>query len=118
MRSGRERLVAELLDELKIDYDYEPCKVPYVIEANYIPDFQVGDVYLETKGFFKPTDRRKMVAVKKSNPDLDIRLVFQAPYNKISKKSKTTYAKWAEKNGFPWCAYYAIPREWIGIPTS
>ena len=118
MRSGLERQVAELLDELKIDYDYEPCKVPYVIEANYIPDFQVGDVYLETKGFFKPTDRRKMVAVKKSNPDLDIRLVFQAPYNKISKKSKTTYAKWAEKNGFPWCACYAIPREWIGIPTS
>ena len=113
MRSGLEIQVAELLDELKIDYEYEPDKVNYVIEARYIPDFKVGDVYLETKGFFKPSDRRKMLAVKKCNPDLDIRLVFQAPYNKISKHSKTTYAKWAEKHGFPWCPYYAIPLNWL-----
>ena len=113
MRSGLEIQVAELLDELKIDYEYEPDKVNYVIEARYIPDFKVGDVYLATKGFFKPSDRRKMLAVKKCNPDLDIRLVFQAPYNKISKRSKTTYAKWADKHGFPWCAYYAIPLNWL-----
>ena len=113
MRSGLEIQVAELLDELKIDYEYEPDKVNYVIEARYIPDFKVGDVYLETKGFFKPSDRRKMLAVKKCNPDLDIRLVFQAPYNKISKRSKTTYAKWAAKHGFLWCPYYAIPLNWL-----
>tara|TARA_R100000781_G_scaffold18052_1_gene14130 strand:+ start:104 stop:448 length:345 start_codon:yes stop_codon:yes gene_type:complete len=113
MRSGLEKQVAELLDQLKVDYSYEPEWLPYVIEHRYIPDFRVGDVYLETKGWLKPTDRRKMIAVKKANPDLDIRFVFQAPFNKISKRSKTTYAMWAEKNGFPWCAYYAIPTSWL-----
>ena len=113
MRSGLEKQVAALLDELKVDYSYESEWVPYVIEHRYIPDFKIGDIYLETKGWFKPTDRRKMLAVKKANPDLDIRLVFQAPHNKISKRSKTTYSMWAEKHGFPWCAYYAIPISWL-----
>ena len=113
MRSGLEEQVAALLDELKVDYSYEPEWLPYVIEHRYIPDFKIGDIYLETKGWFKSSDRRKMLAVKKANPDLDIRLVFQAPTNKISKRSKTTYAMWAEKNGFPWCAYYAIPTSWL-----
>ena len=115
MRSRLEEQVAELLDELQVPYSYESEKLDYVIEARYIPAFIVGDIYLETKGFFKPADRKKMLAVKKCNPDLDIRLVFQAPYNKINKKSKTTYAKWADKHGFPWCAYYAIPREWLRV---
>ena len=113
MRSRLEEQVAELLTNLKVEYGYEPDKFNYVIEAKYTPDFKVGDVYLETKGFFKPADRRKMLAVKKCNPDLDVRLVFQAPYNKISKNSKTTYAMWADKNGFQWCAYYDIPLDWL-----
>ena len=113
MRSRLEEQVAELLTSLKIEYGYEPDKFNYVIEATYTPDFKVGDIYLETKGFFKPADRRKMLAVKKCNPDLDVRLVFQAPYNKISKNSKTTYAAWAEKNGFQWCPYYDIPLDWL-----
>ena len=113
MRSRLEEQVAELLTNLNIEYGYEPDKFNYVIEAKYTPDFKVGDLYLETKGFFKPADRRKMLAVKKCNPDLDVRLVFQAPYNKISKNSKTTYAAWAEKNGFQWCPYYDIPLDWL-----
>ena len=115
MRSGLEEQVAKLLDELKIDYTYETDKVKYVIESNYIPDFKVGNIYLETKGYFKAADRRKMLAVKKGNPDLDIRLVFQAPHNKISKKSKTTYAMWATKHGFKWCPHYAIPIDWLRV---
>ena len=118
MRSNLETQVADLLIQLNVPYEYESEKLDYVLEARYIPDFKVGDIYLECKGYFKATDRRKMLAVKRCNPDLDIRLVFQAPHNKINKRSKTTYAKWAEKNGFPWCPYYAIPREWLGIPTS
>ena len=113
MRSNLETQVADLLIQLSVPYEYESEKLDYVLEARYIPDFKVGDIYLETKGWFKSSDRRKMLAVKKANPDLDIRLVFQAPTNKISKRSKTTYAMWAERNGFPWCAYYAIPTSWL-----
>ena len=113
MRSKLEEQVAALLEELDVEYMYESEKISYEIEAQYIPDFKVGDVYFEAKGYFPADQRRKMKAVKKSNPDLDIRMIFQAPYNKISKHSKTTYAKWAERNGFPWCAYYAIPIDWL-----
>ena len=38
-----------------------------------------------------------MLAVKKQHPELDIRMVFKAPFNKISKRSKTTYAQWCPK---------------------
>ena len=113
MRSHLEEQVADLLDEMKIEYQYESEKIPYMIEANYIPDFKVGDIYFETKGYFPPDQRRKMKAVKSANPDLDIRIIFQSPHNKINKRSKTTYSMWAEKNGFPWCAYYAIPIDWV-----
>ena len=53
MRSRLEEQVADLLDELDVDYEYECTKLNYFIEANYIPDFKVRDIYLEAKGFFK-----------------------------------------------------------------
>ena len=52
MRSHLEEQVADLLDEMDIEYRYESEKIPYMIEANYIPDFKVGDIYFETKGYF------------------------------------------------------------------
>lgn len=113
-RSGLEQRVADLLSNLGVKYEYESTKVPYVLMCKYTPDFLLPNgVYLECKGFLKPEDRRKMVAVKKENPDLDIRFVFQAPYNKISKGSKTTYAMWCEKHGFPYCSYQTIPIDWL-----
>ena len=113
-RSGLEGKVADLLSSLKVKYEYENTKLAYVLECNYIPDFLLPNgVFLEVKGRLTSEDRRKMKAVKKSNPELDIRFVFQAPFNKIYKGSKTTYAKWAEKSGFPWCHYQSIPIDWL-----
>jgi len=113
-RSGLEKKVADLLKELSVSFEYESTKVPYVLQCNYTPDFLLPNgVYLETKGQFTPEDRRKMLAVKAMHPDLDIRMVFQAPYNKIDKRSKTTYAAWCEKNGIQWCAFHSIPIEWF-----
>ncbi len=71
------------------------------------------DVYLETKGYWDPSDRRKVLAVKRDNPDIDLRMVFQSPYNKISKKSKTTYAMWCEKHAIPWTSFHNIPLDWL-----
>lgn len=117
-RSGLEKQVADLLSSLGVTFEYESTKVPYVLRCNYTPDFLLPDgTYLETKGHLTPDDRRKMIAVKRDNPELDIRFVFQSPHNKIAKGSKTTYAKWCEKNGFLWCASTSIPISWI-TPTS
>ena len=68
---------------------------------------------LETKGYWDAEDRRKIKAVMRDNPDIDLRMVFQAPFNKISKKSKTTYAQWCEKHGIKWASAHAIPIDWL-----
>ena len=113
-RSKLEEKVATLLKELGVSYEYESTQVPYVIQHNYTPDFLLPNhVYLETKGYWDPADRRKVLAVKRDNPDIDLRMVFQSPYNTISKKSKTTYAKWCDKHDIPWTAYHEIPLEWL-----
>ena len=113
-RSKLEEKVATLLKELGVSYEYESTQVPYVIQHNYTPDFLLPNhVYLETKGYWDAADRRKVLAVKRDNPFIDLRMVFQSPYNTISKKSKTTYAKWCEKHDIPWTAYHEIPLDWL-----
>jgi len=113
-RSGLEEQVAKLLEGLGVTYEYESKKVPYTIQHNYTPDFVLPNyVYLETKGYWDPADRRKILAVKRDNPAIDLRMVFQSPYNKINKNSKTTYAKWCEKHDIPWTSYHNIPLEWL-----
>jgi hypothetical protein len=113
-RSRLEERLARWMEVNNLPFEYESKKLDYTIKAVYTPDFILPNgIILEAKGYFKPEDRRKMLAVKKQHPELDIRLVFQAPYNTLTKTSETTYAKWAEKNGFPWAIYNDIPLEWF-----
>ena len=113
-KSKLEKTVADLLTRLGVSYEYESTKVPYTIQHNYHPDFILpNNVYLETKGYWDPKDRRKVLAVKRDNPKLDLRMVFQAPYNKISKSSKTTYAQWCERHDIPWTSFHNIPLDWL-----
>ncbi len=97
---------------------YETVKIPYVIEGNYIPDFiltsDTKTIYLETKGHFRPEAKRKMVAVKKLHPHLDIRIVFYS--------SKRSDIRWAERHKFPY-AIGEVPQEWMeelngGLPKT
>ena len=53
-----------------------------------------------------------MLLVITQHPDLDIRMVFMRPNNRLSKTSKTTYAMWCDKNNVKWANKY-IPIEWI-----
>lgn len=103
-----ETKIYRLLKRKKVSFKYESERIPYVFSGHYIPDFVVstatGKIYIETKGYFRPEHKRKMVAVKKLNPQLDIRLVF------YSKKAKDI--KWAEKHGFKY-AIDTIPKDWL-----
>tara|TARA_R100000406_G_scaffold91988_2_gene80395 strand:- start:828 stop:1181 length:354 start_codon:yes stop_codon:yes gene_type:complete len=113
-RSGLEERVADLLVELGVKYEYETQKIPYVIAHNYSPDFILPNgVILECKGYWDSADRRKIKEVKKQHPELDLRMVFQAPFNTISKKSKTTYAKYCDKLNIPWTSFANIPLKWL-----
>ena len=113
-RSKLEENIANLLEGLGVSYEYESEKLGYTIEHTYTPDFVLPNyTYIEAKGYWSPADRRKILNVKKSNPEIDLRMVFQSPYNKINKKSKTTYAQWCEKHDIPWSAYHNIPLDWL-----
>ena len=113
-RSQLEKRVADLLTELGVTYEYETTKIAYEIQHNYNPDFILPNgVILECKGYWRADDRRKIKTVKQQNPEIDLRMVFQAPYNTISKKSKTTYAQWCEKHDIPWTSFHNIPLDWL-----
>lgn len=101
---------------IDFDFGYELDVIPYVLERNYNPDFKIvkdnGEtLYIEVKGYFDREDRGKMLAVKTQHPDLRICLLFLRN-NKIDKRSKMTYADWANKNGFEY-AVAEIPDDWL-----
>ena len=113
-RSQLEKDIAKLLEGLGVSYEYESEKLGYTIEHHYTPDFVLPNyTYLEAKGYWSSEDRRKIKNVLKANPEIDLRMVFQSPYNTISKKSKTTYAQWCERHDIPWTSYQDIPIEWL-----
>jgi hypothetical protein len=98
---------------------YEEETITYRLDEirRYLPDFVLKTktkkkIYIEGKGKFSATDRKKMLLVQAQHPDLDIRFVFYRAAAKIRKGSQTTHAMWAEKHGFPW-ADKTIPKEWI-----
>lgn len=117
-RSGFERRIAKSLTDRGITYTYEShsfvyWKKPYkpkcfdcgstevYEERIYTPDFWLPDYgfFLETKGKFTATDRKKMQLVRKANPEVDIRMVFMTD-NKLTKQSKKRYSDWATENDY------------------
>ena len=108
-RNKFEETTKRQLQRSKVEFSYESDRIPYVIQGVYIPDFTIkcdrsGSWYLECKGYFRRADKRKLVAVKKCNPSLDIRILFYARSDRD--------CKWADKHGFPW-AVSSIPKEWL-----
>lgn len=111
-RSALERSVANNLKRRGVQAAYEEDTLSYKIEAEYTPDFRLPNgIFVEVKGVLRKEDRRKMVAVKRCNPDADIRFVF-ALASKAIVGGKISHAKWAERNGFPWAEGH-VPEEWI-----
>jgi len=111
-RSGLETRLDRELEWGKHKYKYEPCRIPYSLVCHYVPDYVFPNgIIIEAKGYFTSGDRRKMRAVKRDHPELEIRMVFSRAANKLNKTSRTSYAKWCETKGFPW-ANKSIPTEW------
>lgn len=119
-RSGLELHVHEQLTENKISYSYESEKIEYIVPAHsskYTPDFiftklDGTKMYIESKGRFLASDRKKHLLIKSQHPELDIRILFQNANNKLSKSSKTTYAAWCEKNNIRY-GEFPIPSDWL-----
>ncbi len=120
-RSGLEEDVASSLQARGVPYLFETVTLHYCVPESchrYTPDFKIKcasgkEVLIETKGRWLPADRKKMKLVIEQHPDLDIRMVFNNPNQRITKTSKTTYAAWCDRHlGIPW-AKGDIPDAWI-----
>lgn len=111
-RNAFERRIDDQLKRLGAGAKYEALKIPYNIDYIYNPDWVLPNgIILEGKGRIDPETKRKMVAVKRCNPDLDIRFVLYDAYRKISGTKQTT-SEWCERNGFLW-SHELVPEEWI-----
>jgi len=107
-RNKFEQRIYLQLKKSKLSFKYESEKIPYVLAGHYIPDFIIntahGKIYIEAKGYFRPEAKRKMVAVRRQHPELDIRLVFYS--------ASKTNVRFAERHGFKY-AIETIPKEWL-----
>jgi len=115
-KSGLETRINEQLSAQGIDGEYEQHDIKYIIPQTnhtYKPDFRLPNgIFIESKGWFLPEDRKKHLLIKEQNPDIDLRFVLQSPNGKIYKGSKTTYSQWCDKHKIKWAAK-VIPQEWI-----
>ena len=115
-RSNFEIQVCKPLIDKNIFFEYESLKIPFVIPQslhNYVPDVVLyNGIILEIKGLLTLANREKHMYIRKQFPELDIRFILQNSKTKLYKGSKTTYAKWLDKNKFLW-AEKEIPISWI-----
>src|SRR3990167_6851155 len=117
-RSKFESHVAQVFRRRKAKFKYEPYRLPFTqpaIKRHYTPDFELLDtgVIVECKGKLTSEDRKKLLWVKETYPDLPIVILFMRARNTIRKGSKTTYASWATENGFDWADWEdGIPEKW------
>jgi hypothetical protein len=101
---------ASTLKSVTLPFTYEADILPSQYDPQkYTVDFTVhtkhnGPIFFEFKGKFDAAARKKMRAVKKSNPKADIRIVFERPQNKLYKGAKMRYWEWCERHGFKWYA--------------
>lgn len=107
-RNKFELKVEKQLKKSKLKFKYETERIPYILARHYIPDFIIetplGRIYIECKGYLRPEAKAKMVAVKRQNPGLDIRILFYS--------ERKAQIRWAERNSFRW-AVADIPKEWL-----
>lgn len=97
-RSKLEGKVALLLGE---EWEYEKVRVDYTMHRKYTPDFTKGDIYVEVKGFFRPGDQAKYIAIKEALDEegKELVFIFSNPNKPVRKGAKLTHGKWCDKVG-------------------
>lgn len=116
-KSGFEEKFKAATEERGWDLKYEKDRIKYIIPEKvhtYTPDFTVTDnVYIETKGLWPATERKKALLIKEQFPSVSILYVLYRN-QRLFKSSKTTYLEWAEKNGLEACLY-ADTKAWVNF---
>lgn len=78
----------------------------YTMRRKYIPDFSRDNVVLEVKGFFRPGDQAKYLAVRDAlkNEGRELVFVFSQPTKPVRKGAKLTHGLWCEKHDIRYCS--------------
>lgn len=114
-KSKYERRIEEFLATTGTRFEYEPFAITYTIpekQHKYTPDFilETG-IIVEAKGYLDADDRKKHILIKEQHPQLDIRFLFYRD-QKLSKRSKTRYSDWCNKQGFLYAIGDKPPKDW------
>mgnify|MGYP000179696947 CR=1 FL=1 len=98
-RSGLESAFSEAVGTK--DFDYEPYRLPYVINKKYVPDFidKRTGAMVECKGFFRVGDTQKYKAIR-DEIDRPLIFVFSDSRKRLRKGSKMNLGEWCDKEGF------------------
>ena len=135
-RSKFEKTVAAKLNAHGIGFKYEASQFPYKKQQKitkltkelhglpadfkaytyhlYTVDFDIAghDFHIEVKGRWTPSDRTKMIAIKKQHPEVDVRMWFQAD-NYIYPGSTSRYSDICKKNNIKFHVGKTLP-PWFG----
>lgn len=99
-KSALEHKSSLLLGE---EWEYEPFSIEYVMVKKYTPDFVKDNIIVEVKGFFRPGDQAKYLAIKNhlevTEDERELVFAFSNPEKKVRKGAKLTMGAWAERHG-------------------
>ena len=120
MKSIGEVRCAADMDRQGIKWKYEAETLVYQHKPQkYTPDFLLkGKLLIEYKGKMTNETRKKLLSIKRCNPERRLCIVFEKPNNKLSSRPNASrYWQWAERNGFEW-SDQTIHKGWIGKNTK
>ena len=102
-RSKLEGRVALSLDK---SWEYESVSVDYTVEHTYTPDFSRGKVHIEVKGFWRPNDLKKYIAINNAlkSEGEELVFVFSNPSKPQRRGAKMTMADWCDKHKIRYCS--------------
>lgn len=97
-RSTWEANYARILKYLNVEYQFEPdiiwLKRPNGTEISYRPDFKVGDLYIEIKGYWYGDAVEKMKMLKEQYPEIKVKVIDAKTYNRLVKFYKKKIQWW------------------------
>ena len=93
----------------------EQCGSSKVVKiATYKPDFILDNgIIIEVKGRLTSTDRTKLLAVMRSNPERKLRLYFGSD-NKLQKNSEKRYSDWCRQHSIDF-SIGTVPTRWLRL---
>jgi len=97
VRSSWEANFARYLAHEGKVFEYEPDSFTLESGRTYTPDFKVGDLYYEVKGWWTPRAKEKFAEFRVQYPEVKIEIVDESAYNDLCGRYSSTIQHWESK---------------------